>query len=225
MLPRWPRKIQLTGFEHVEAGLAAGKGVILWVQPCVASTLVVKQALFDAGFPLAHLSRPAHGFSPHPFGQRFVNPILRRAETRFLSERIVIDDEHTIRPLRRLKALLAENRVVSITVTASASRVSEFQFLGGTLTLPQGPVELARSSGALLLPVFTIGSLPNPEVRIAPPLNVEATGTAGVNTVLQSVVRWLAEMIELHPLDWIGWRAGLFVRTSNAGIDGLNSLG
>ena len=84
LFPWWKGSVAVTGLEHVLAGLEAGHGVILWGDPCLGSSVAVKQSLFEAGFPLAHLTRPAHGFSPYPFGVRFVNPLLRRAENRFL---------------------------------------------------------------------------------------------------------------------------------------------
>ena len=210
LLPRWRRQVRLAGSENLEDGISRGRGVILWVQPCVGSTLAVKQALYDAGFPLAHLSRPAHGFSPHPFGQRYLNPILRRAESRFLAERIVIDDAQTIGPLRRLRALLKENRVVSITVTATASRVDEFEFLGGTLRLPRGPLDLAQATGAVLLPVFTHGARRVPVVEVFPSVAPKSPGPEGVQAAQQTLVEWLGVQVEEHPLDWIGWRADIF---------------
>ena len=66
IFPFWRRTVRLRGIEHVHAGLAAGNGVMLWINPCLRSSLSVKQALFDAGYPLAHLTRPGHGFSSQP---------------------------------------------------------------------------------------------------------------------------------------------------------------
>ncbi|MGE3572607.1 MAG: hypothetical protein AB7J35_00970 [Dehalococcoidia bacterium] len=212
-IPRWKRKVELAGLEHVEAAVSAGHGAILWVQPCIASTLAVKQALYEAGFPLSHLSRPAHGFSPHPFGKRFVNPVLRRAEVRFLAERVVIDEGQTVGPIRRMRALLKENRVVSITATTAASHIEEFDFHGGTLKLPRGPIELAQSTGAALLPVFTQGSRKEPCVEIFPSVVPPSASRHDLQGVQESVVRWLDREVEEHPLDWIGWRADLFTRS------------
>lgn len=217
LFPRWNRKVELAGLEHLETALSAGHGAILWVQPCIASTLAVKQALYEAGFPLAHLSRPAHGFSPHPFGVRFVNPILRRAEVRFLEERVVIDEGQTIRPIRRMRAWLKENRVVSITATTTASHVDSFNFRGGTLKLPRGPVELAQSTGAALMPVFTQGSREVPHVEIFPSLVPLIANQSEIQVVLEAAVRWLDDQVEQHPLDWIGWRADLFTPGRNHG--------
>ncbi|MBI5949472.1 MAG: hypothetical protein HY875_15135 [Chloroflexi bacterium] len=210
LFPRWRRRVSVRGIEHVRAGLDAGRGVILWVHPCLGSSVSVKQALFEAGLPLAHLTRPAHGFSRFPFGMRVANPFLRRAENRFLAERVVIDAARTVGPLRRLQALLRENRVVSITVTNTASRLAKFPFLGGIIVLPGGPVELAASTGAVLLPVFTVGSARVPVVEIGAPLPVTGADDEAVRLCHLASLEWLQERVDRHPLDWIGWRAYLF---------------
>lgn len=217
LFPSWKQSVRLTGAEHVRAGVAAGRGVILWVQPCVGSTILVKQALYEAGFPLAHLTRPSHGLSPYPFGVRIVNPFLRRAEDRFLAERIEIDDARTVGPIRRLRALLSQNRVISITVTTTASQLEEFEAFGGVVTLPTGPVELAASMGAVLLPVFTAGSAPPLVVEIGSPLPVTGRSREAVRESQEASVRWLEERIARHPGDWIGWRAGLYRRKEHEG--------
>ena len=157
LLPWWTQAIRLNGIEHVHAALEAGQGAILWVHPCLGSSVSVKQALFEAGLPLAHLSRPSHSFSPFPFGVRLANPLLRRAENRFLAERVVIDEEATVGPLRRLQILLSENRVISIAVASNASRLRSFPILSGDVLLSNGPVKIAARTGAAILPVFTGG--------------------------------------------------------------------
>ena len=210
LFPFWRRRVRLTGTEHVRAGLEAGHGVILWVQPCLASTVAVKVALFEAGYPLAHLTRPGHGFSSRPFGLHVASPFFRRAENRFLAERVVIDETRTVAPLRRLRALLAENRVVSITVTDTASSLHEFPLCGGMVVLPDGPVELGARMGAVILPVFTAGSRKVPVVQVGPPLPVEGVSEEAVHTCQAAAVDWLQGRIAAHPADWIGWRAGLF---------------
>ena len=212
LFPWWKGSVAVTGLEHVLAGLEAGHGVILWVHPCLGSSVAVKQSLFEAGFPLAHLTRPAHGFSPHPFGVRFVNPLLRRAENRFLAERIVIGDGKTVGPLRRLRALLSANRVVSITVTTEAERLQEYGMLDGIVTLPNGPVEIAAKTGATILPVFTVGSSSPRRVLIGAPLPVVGTDGEAARSCHRASVEWLREQVAEHPLDWVGWRTPVFRR-------------
>lgn len=212
IFPWWKQRVAVAGLANVQAALAGGHGVILWVQPCLGSSVFVKQALFEAGLPLAHLTRPSHGFSPHSFGTRVMNPFMRRAENRFLAERVVITDDQTVGPLRRLQTLLHENRVVSITVTTAATRLSAFPFLGGTIFLPDGPVALAARTGATILPVFTIGSENPQTVEIGSPLPVGQTSLGAIQECQEASLRWLHARIDAHPVDWIAWRTDLYSR-------------
>ena len=207
LLPWWTQTIRLNGIEHVHAALEAGHGAILWVHQCLGSNVSVKQALFEAGLPLAHLSRPSHGFSRFPFGVRFANLLLRRAENRFLAERVVIDERGTVGPLRRLHVLLSENRVISIAVAGSASRKRSFPILSGSVLLPTGPVKIADRTGAAILPVFTGGGLAWPRVvEIGPPLPLPGSDPKAVLACQQASVNWLQERIAEHPGAWTGWR-------------------
>jgi lauroyl/myristoyl acyltransferase len=212
LFPRWTRPLRVTGVEHVRAALHAHHGAILWVQPCAHSSIAVKQALWQAGLPLAHLTRPAHGFSPRPFGIRIMNPFLRRSENRFLRERIVIDPAHTVAPLRRLRVLLAANQPVSITVTSMASSVAQLPFLGGRLLLPDGPVQLAATTGAALLPVYTRDVDGVATVEVGPPLPVNGRTPAAIRHCQEACRDWLKQRVDLAPLDWAGWRSDIYER-------------
>lgn len=210
LIPPWRRRVRLVGLEHLEQVLSEHKGAILWVHTCVSSNVAVKQALAEAGYPLVHLSRPSHGFSSSRFGVRIMSPIMRRSENRYLGERVVINAGNSVGPLRQLRRRLAENRVVSITVTRTAARLDSVPFLDGILRLPRGPVELATSTGAGLLPVFTSGDPAQPEVRIGAPLPVAGTRAGTVKDCEEAIARSLEEQVLRYPQCWTGWRHGLF---------------
>jgi len=210
VFPWWRRRLRISGYTSVRAGLAHGRGVILWTHACAESHIAVKQAMFQAGQPLAHLSRPGHPFSNFPFSVRFIDPLLRRPEVRFLSERVVIDSEHVVTPLRRLRRLLAENRAVSITVTHLASTIYAYPFLGGTLKLPAGPIELSAATGAQLLPVFTWGEDGRTCVEFGAPVPISGSGPDAVREAHQWAIAWLKERVVAHPEAWIAWRGRQF---------------
>lgn len=213
LVPWWTPHVRVEGIENLEAALAGGRGAILWVQPCLGSNITVKRALKEYGHPLVHLSRPGHPFSSTPFGLRFVNPLLRSPEVRFLRERVVISDESRVAPLRRLRACLRENSPVSITVTTDASTVNDVAFLDGSCRLPTGPIELARSAGAPLLPVFTVGTAVPPTVIIGSALPVRATADEeAVRHCQEEMVAWLEDLVRQFPADWLGWRFRLYRR-------------
>lgn len=203
---RWHRPLLVEGLEHVHEGLHLGSGVILWVFPCVGHSVGVKQAVFQAGIPLAHLTRPGHGFSGSPFGVRVASPFLRRSETKYLAESVVIDDRLTFAPLRRLRVLLKENRVVSVTVTRAAGRSGRFQVLGSEIQLPQGPVELAAATGACIVPVYTAERDNRTRVIIGEPLPVAGPDSVAVHAAMSVAVEWLEQRVREDPTTWLGWR-------------------
>lgn len=157
----WPRgrspEVDVIGAENIEAALERGNGVVLWVAPFLYSDLVTKIGLHRAGYEVSHLSRPSHGFTPSRFGIHVLNPIWTRIEDRYLTERVRIGDPSL--PGSALVALrdrLSENRAVSITVGRRARKIAQVDFLGAKLRLATGPLHLAWTSGAALLPVFSV---------------------------------------------------------------------
>ncbi|MDH3715737.1 MAG: hypothetical protein OET44_18020, partial [Gammaproteobacteria bacterium] len=79
---RWQPDIGLTGREHIDNALAAGRGAILWVSPFAFSDLIVKIALSQGGYDIDHLSRPEHGFSVTKAGIATLNRMRTSIEDR-----------------------------------------------------------------------------------------------------------------------------------------------
>jgi lauroyl/myristoyl acyltransferase len=162
-----------------------------------------------AGFPPVHLSRPTHGGFRTPWGIKYLNPIKTSVEDRFLKRRVVIWGNQTVGPLRELRRSLKANEVVTITVAQTASRVTEIPFLEGHVRLPAGPLQLARTSGAPILPVFTLpAGKRGYRVIIEPPLDL-------ANEDPEVALRQFASSFERHtrayPGAWSGWRTRLYV--------------
>jgi lauroyl/myristoyl acyltransferase len=133
---------------------------------------------------------------------RPLNPIQTRAEGRSLRPRMVIEPGTHVAAMRRLRARLRENGVVSITVAELARQTMATPFLGGRLRLPTGPLSPARSSGTPLLPVHCVrGDDGGFTVHIAEPLTVGSRqeGDAGFARALDDYLRSLAPHVERHP--------------------------
>jgi lauroyl/myristoyl acyltransferase len=202
----WRPVLRWHGLEHVRAALAQGSGAILWVSDFVYSSLVTKIAFHDSGFGVHHLSRPNHGFSMTPFGIRYLNPIWTRVEDRFLAERVTIRNDDASGALKTLRACLDRNEVVSITVSDTAKRTVTTQFFGGAIRIATGPAHLARSSGAKLLPVFTLcdddGTY---DIWVEPPLDVDDTTENDYAVAVRRYVALLEPHILRHADQWHGW--------------------
>jgi KDO2-lipid IV(A) lauroyltransferase len=151
----WRPRTELVGREHLNAALAAGRGAILWLGPCIHTTLAVKVAFAAAGYAVSHLSRYQHGRFTSRFGIRVLNGITRRAEDLFLAERIVIGPGQTaVAATRALSKRLRNNGIVSITAGREGTEV-RVPLLNGTLVLANGAAKLALATGAALLPVLS----------------------------------------------------------------------
>ena len=204
----WQPQLRVQGAEHLAAAQAAGKGAILWVADSAFSPLVVKMALSTAGFRATNLSRPQHGFSRTRFGMRFLNPIQRRAEDRFLGGRVVIEDDRNDLAMRSMLACLRRNEIVAITVGNQARRVERVPMFGGVLEVATGPAHLCHRTGAPLLPGFLWPLGPDSfELRIGAPLMV-ATALAGPRRYTASATEYaslLEDYIRAQPMLWRGW--------------------
>ena len=206
----WQPILRLRGTEHIEAALDKGRGVILWVSEFASSSLVTKMALHQAGFHVCYLSRPSHGFGGGDtwFGMRFLNPIWTRIEDKYQKERVVIGPRGTLGAMKKLRERLHDNGIVSITVGVKARRTLELRFFRGYLRLPTGPSNLALTTKASLLPVFTIRrSYREFDVTICPPLDmgVKAKRHESIASAAQQYTTILESYVREYPGLWLGW--------------------
>ena len=201
---RWQPRVRLQGLDHLRASLEQGSGTILWVSGFAHSYIIPLMALHKAGFAVHQLSRAQHGFSPSPFGVRWLNPLWTRIERRFLAERVVIINDDAGPALQLLRERLRANCIVWIAVRPMARRLIHVPFLRGTICLPTGPLHLARMSRAAILPVFTIRASDGAyNVTIERPLDVDRDVT--YTTAAQSYVSMLEPYVIAHPEQWSGW--------------------
>ena len=212
---RTPRhEIDLAGRERIDRALEQGRGAILWVGRFVFASLIAKMALHEAGIPVSHLSRPAHGFASSEFAIRRLNPIWTRVEERYLRERIVMDPARPATALRRLHARLTENEVVSISVGDEGVRTTPVSLPipggdtaaeGRPIELATGPITLAASTGAALIPVFAVREPTRRfRVEIQEPLDVpDLDRVAREDVVARAYGERLAPFVVCYPGQWI----------------------
>jgi hypothetical protein len=206
----WRPRIRIIGREHIDRALDCGHGGILWIAPFSSELLVVKKALWGAGYAISHLSRYSHGFSQTRFGLRFLNPIWIKIENRYVAERFVIPASGELGWLRKLEVRLRENRVVSINCNNEGLRVFQVPLLGGVIELAVGAISLALVCEAHLLPVFTIRRGPRDfDVIIEQPLipDHEKSRQERTDKILRQYVALLESYIINYPTLWnnTGW--------------------
>lgn len=201
----WHPDIRLNGEPHLRTALETAHGAILWVLETSFSTLIVKMALHNAGYSAIQLSRAGHGFSNTFFGIKFLNKIWTRVEDRFIAERVLIVGETANEAMRVLRAKLAKNGIVIITVAASAHKFACVPFFNQQLELPTGPIRLALTTGATLLPVFAFTKANGEfEVSIEAPLYPTSNPTTPED-IAAAYARRLEPFVLEHPDQWTGW--------------------
>jgi lauroyl/myristoyl acyltransferase len=214
----WRPNVRVDGREHIDAALSRGSGVILWSSPLIFGDLVTKVALAASGIRASHLSYYSHGFSPTRFGYRVLNPIVRTVENRFLAERLVMTPEEPYAALRELAQRVRSNRVVSISaVVVKGQRSATVPFFAGMTMIATGAPQLARRTGAALLPVFTVRT-PDGSFRttVEAPIDVTAGDR---NEAATAAVRAYAQRLEPYVARWpdqyaaFGGGRGLNLRT------------
>lgn len=206
----WRPKIEVRGRERLDDALRAGNGCVLWVAHFVFATNVAKVGLHELGYRVSHLSRPDHGFSSTRFGIRLLNPLRTAFEDDYLAGRIVFDRASPAPALLRARKVVAKNEIVSFTAGAwEGSTVVEAGFLGSRITLAMGPVWLARTSGAVLLPVFAVrAAQPNAfVVEIGEAIDVGDASTEE-DAMVEAARRFLLQLeprVLAQPGQWRGW--------------------
>jgi hypothetical protein len=180
----WRPPSELIGREFIDCALAEGRGALLWIAPFVHAALHAKVALTGAGLRFSHLSRYRHGRFTSRVGIRVLNGITRRAEDRFLDERIVIGpDEAVVAATRQLARRLRENRIVSIAANREGETVG-VPFMNGSLVLANGAAKLELLTRAALLPVITVRTAEGMfRTVIEAPLQPEAEGTDRIRSL------------------------------------------
>jgi predicted LPLAT superfamily acyltransferase len=204
----WRPAICLTGEEHLVASLRRGKGVILWVSSFVYSHLVFKMALQKAGYRATQLSRPAHGFGGSGTAVRILNPIWMRVEERFLKERVLIPGVETGPAIKTLRSRIAANGIVAITVGNEGRHTVEVAFLKHRLRLATGPIYIAQSTGAMLLPAFAVRRADGTfDVIIEAPLSLPPleAGRERLAEVAGALARRIEPYARRYPEQWGGW--------------------
>ncbi|HEY2206419.1 MAG TPA: phosphatidylinositol mannoside acyltransferase [Pseudonocardia sp.] len=193
----------ITGTGHLDDALAPGRGVIIGLTHSgnwdVAGTWLV-EALRRRGEP-ASLTTVAERLRPESVYRRFLD---YREALGFE----VLPAQAGARTIATLAARLRANRVVCLLADRELGAGGvEVDLFGEPATLPGGPAQLARHTGAALLPFggwFTPGGW---GLRFRPPVPVPAPGRgeragAAVRATTQALADVFAADIAEHPVDW-----------------------
>ncbi len=202
------RLVEIRGREHLEAALAAGKGVILCTGH-FGSHVSGFSVLHASGFPVTTIGRWHHKYTPG----------LSSAERRFWELYLKPVRRHRQRPniepwpgrpevAALAAAALRANEVVRVTIDApplegDRARAVEVPFLGRQARLLPGAVTLAQLTGAPLLMgiAHRATDYRHQVLEISAPVPVDGD----IKTVFERCAAEVSAAIQRSPASWAFW--------------------
>jgi len=203
----WPVQIDLEGVHHLDRALSRGRGAVLWFSSFCDPVLLMR-ALAERGTPLCHLSAYTHGAPGHSrFGVRFVAPVHRSVEKRYLAERIVMRNSSSPGYVKRVRQSLGSNRAVSVRGDLALDATHEADCLGRHCAFSAGAPRIAHSAQAPLL-TSAIARLGPAHYRVT--IDEELRLPEGRREFVREAVAEYARRLDCrlmeNPADWEGWR-------------------
>jgi len=186
------RGLSFTGREHLEAGLAAGRGVVLAL-PHLGGWELAGAYIAAMGDPITVV---VEELQPPQVFRWFTD--LRQA----MGMTVVPADAGAGAAVARA---LAANHVVCLLCDRDLTGTGvPVDFFGERTTLPGGPATLALRSGAPLVPIAVYASGGDHEAVLRPPLDTvrRTTLRADVARVTHDVARELEVLIRQAPDQW-----------------------
>ena len=182
------------GWEHLEAALAAGRGVII-ATAHLSSAALVASSVAAAGYPVTSVVEPMR--SPRLFAA------ITAQRARFGMRILPVGTTTTA---RELLAALRRNEVVGLITDRDVLGTGPaVRFFGAETTFPDGAAALALRTGAPIL-VAAAHRLPDGTFAgvIEPPLVAERTGIARADAqrLTQALAERLQYHISAHPDQW-----------------------
>jgi len=187
--------IAVHGYEHVEAGLAAGKGVILAL-PHLGGWEWAGRWLADQGVEVVAVA------------ERLGDEEVHRYLTDLRAALGVTVIELNASSGAKVLAALRSNAVVCLISDRDLQGGGvEVDFFGERTTVPGGPATLALRTGATVLPtaVFHSHGVDGHIGLVKPPIPIERSSNSlrqDVERITQHLTNELAELIERAPAQW-----------------------
>jgi KDO2-lipid IV(A) lauroyltransferase len=186
------RKIDhcLIGSEHLDAGLAAGRGIILALPHSgnwdMAGVWMVQH--------YGTFTTVAERLKPESLYRRFI------AYRETLGMEVIPHSGGERPPYEVLAERLRANRFICLMAERDLTRTGvQVDFFGEPTRMPAGPARLAIETGAALLPVHCWNPKNDWRFDVYPALD---TSSGDVGAVTQTLADHFASGIAAHPQDW-----------------------
>jgi len=182
------RRVRFEGLEHVDAGLATGRGVVV-AMPHMGSWDVAGSAAGVRGYEVTTLADRFPGS---------LDEAVVASRRRFGLEVLPPDRAS----LHLLREGLRSNRVVALVCDLPHGPGVEVEMFGRRLNMPSGPAALAQRHGCDLITAAIVREGNGYAVRVDPRLEVAGLTRQGI---MQSVARRFEVHIRAQPDQWFAF--------------------
>jgi KDO2-lipid IV(A) lauroyltransferase len=195
---RVERGFSVEGFEHIEEGIAAGRGVILAL-PHLGGWEWAGRWLADRGYDVHAVAEV--------LGNEQVTNIFIELRARLGMTVIPLDEQAGV----KVASALRSNAVVCLLCDRDIKRDGKrsgvsVEFFGESTSVPSGPAFFSLRTGAALLPVATYfrRDVDGHHAVVGPPLEVEPSGKLreDVARLTQRLVLRVEDLIREAPEQW-----------------------
>ncbi len=172
---------EVSGLEHLDQALARERGVVM-LGMHMGNGVAMATHLADRGYPMAVIYREAGKIPTHFF----------RDGISSLGMEAIPAVPASVGVRRMLKAL-KENRILFILMDQATKQGGvPARFLSKQLNMPPGPAELARRTGAAVVPALLTGTEPRWRFRLDPAVTLDSSAELSEN------VAFLTEIMQRH---------------------------
>jgi KDO2-lipid IV(A) lauroyltransferase len=188
--------VSVLGYEHLNAALAKGNGVIL-VSAHLGNFFLLGTRLAMSGYPIHVLvNQPRHGRFAELMDQYRLQVLQRTIHARPRRE-----------ALKQVAKVLRRNEIVIIIAdefrrTGSGIRVP---FFGGPVLARRGPVTLALRTGAAVIPAYVIRDHDNKlKLTIEPEIELirSERDKSQIRENILRLTEWLERTVHRYPDQW-----------------------
>ena len=187
--------VSLTGVEHLEKALQAGKGVI-GISAHLGSFLLVGSRLRAEEYRVHYIARHMRDRSVEQISLQ----VARQTKIQ------IIFNRPAVACFRQCVAALTRNEIVIIEVDQNfGSEGVTIPFFNRPAVMATGPLVLAQRTSAVMLPMFVINETGfRYRVVIEPAIEV-ASGKDGEQRFVERIIMLMERYIRQRPGQWISW--------------------
>ncbi len=208
--------IPLRGEEHLRLALSGGKGVILLESNSFGSRIVARRVLHAHGYAVIQVHAKRHlgsGFRlddrQWDWATRRFRNFFERCEMESLAEIIYLPASDSLAFIRVLLDRLKKNFAICIAGDGGQSqRLIRLPFLGVDAPFSTGVVNLARTSGAPILPLFCVRNRDSTiEMIIEAAIDVESAPGREASLIagMRQCVAILERYSRMYPEQYYAW--------------------